>query len=142
MDVENNEWILYAQSINQKKLINRLDEILYVEGPFTCFVQHEESVKYFVLKTNTPNPYEFVFKTGELDVSRMKISTFGRKEVVEKMDEKLRLHHQEDGAILATCITEKASQQSLLAWIRILCKFNPKLESLQIVFKLSSDDKK
>lgn len=137
--IEPNEWILTAQSPHQKELIKRLDEIVYVEGPFTCFVQHEKSVKYFVLKTNVPNIYEFIDEKGKLDVSRMKISTFGRKEVVDRLESKLKLHHQEDGHILATCITERASESSLLAWIRILCKLNENLENLQVVFKINYD---
>lgn len=110
-----------------------------MEGPFTCFVQHERSVKYFVLKTNVPNMFEFKDETQKLDVSRLKISTFGRKEVVDLLESKLKLHHQEDGHILATCITERSSEASLLAWIRILCKLNENLDKLQVVFKIDYD---
>lgn len=137
--IEPNEWILTAQSPHQKELIKRLDEIVYVEGPFTCFVQHEKSVKYFVLKTNVPNLYEFKDELQQFDVSRLKISTFGRKEVVDLVDSKMKLHHQEDGHILATCITERSSETSVLAWIRILCKLNENLNNLQVVFKVDYD---
>ena len=110
-----------------------------MEGPFTCFVQHEKNVKYFVLKTNVPNVYEHKLELSKLDVSRLKISTFGRNRVTDLVESKLKLHHQEDGHILATCITERSSESSLLAWIRILCKLNRHLENLQVVFKVDYD---
>lgn len=76
---------------------------------------------------------------GKLDVSRLKISTFGRKEVGDMLEAKLKLHHQEDGHILATCITERSSEASVLAWVRILSKLNENLENLQVVFKVDYD---
>lgn len=134
-----NEWILSAQSRSQKELIRRLNEIVYVEGPFYCFVQYEQYVKYFVLKTNTPNLYEFDWERRKADVSRMKISIFGRKNASNILEDRISLHQQEEGAILATCITEKSSESSILAWIRILCKLNENLENLQIVFNINKD---
>ena len=128
-----------AQSSNQKELIKRLDEILYVEGPFFCYVQWERKVKYFVLKTSKPNIFEIEGIAGRLDVSRMKIKTFGRKDVLDIIEKKMKLHHQEDGHILATCITENSSESSILAWIRILCKLNANLDNLQIVFNFNED---
>lgn len=69
----------------------------------------------------------------------MKIKTFGRKDVIDIVEEKIKLHHQEDGHILATCITERASESSVLAWVRILCKLNKNLDNLQFVFNVNYD---
>lgn len=50
------------------------------------------------------------------------------------------IHQQEDGTILAMCITETCTKDSLIAWIRCLQEANPCLEKMSIVFRLVTPD--
>ena len=47
-------------------------------------------------------------------------------------------HQQDEGTILAMCITGTGSKESLKQWIRKLQETNSILEQTSIVFKLSS----
>ena len=48
------------------------------------------------------------------------------------------VHEQEDGTILAMCITGTSSKDSLASWIRFLEHSNPKLSQIPVVFRLRS----
>lgn len=49
------------------------------------------------------------------------------------------MHEQEDGNILAMCITGTSSRDSLVSWIRYLQTSNPNLEQIPVIFKLRTD---
>ncbi len=50
------------------------------------------------------------------------------------------LHEQEDGTILAMCITGTGTKDSLVSWINFLQDANPALKEIPIVFTLKSPD--
>ncbi|XP_046557416.1 evolutionarily conserved signaling intermediate in Toll pathway, mitochondrial-like [Haliotis rubra] len=50
------------------------------------------------------------------------------------------MHQQEDGTIMAMCITGSASKDSLVTWVRYLQRRNPMLEHIPVVFKLRTPD--
>ena len=47
-------------------------------------------------------------------------------------------HEQEDGTILAMCITGTASKDSLVSWVNFLQETNPALAEIPVLFKLRS----
>jgi len=51
------------------------------------------------------------------------------------------VHEQEDGKILGVCATGTSSKDSLLSWIRLLEKNNPKLAKLPVLFRIRSSPK-
>jgi len=48
------------------------------------------------------------------------------------------VHEQEDGTVLAMCITGTSSKESLTSWIRFLERTNEKLAQIPVVFRLRS----
>jgi len=48
------------------------------------------------------------------------------------------IHEQEDGTILAMCITGTSSKESLTSWIKFLERSNEKLSQIPVVFRLRS----
>jgi len=48
------------------------------------------------------------------------------------------VHEQEDGTILAMCITGTSSKDSLALWIRFLEHSNERLSQIPVVFRLRS----
>ena len=48
------------------------------------------------------------------------------------------VHEQEDGTILAMCITGTLTKESLTSWIRFLERSNEKLSQIPVVFRLRS----
>ena len=48
------------------------------------------------------------------------------------------VHEQEDGTVLAMCITGTSTKESLAAWIRFLERSNEKLSQIPVVFRLRS----
>jgi len=49
-------------------------------------------------------------------------------------------HEQEDGTILATCITGTASKDSVTTWVKLLEDTNPRLSKLPVVFLLKTEE--
>lgn len=50
------------------------------------------------------------------------------------------VHEQEDGTVLAMCITGTSSKDSLASWIRFLEKKNPKLSEIPVLFLLRTPE--
>ena len=48
------------------------------------------------------------------------------------------VHEQEDGTVLAMCITGTSTKESLTSWIRFLERSNEKLSQIPVVFRLRS----
>ena len=48
------------------------------------------------------------------------------------------VHEQEDGTILAMCITGTSTKESLTSWIKFLEQSNEKLSQIPVVFRLQS----
>lgn len=63
---------------------------------------------------------------------------FGEKKPKEMVLRPQSVHEQEDGIIMGICCTGTSSKDSLLSWIRFLRKTNPKLDNIQVLFKLKT----
>ena len=49
-------------------------------------------------------------------------------------------HEQDDGTVLAICITGSASKDSLVSWVKFLERENPALSGIPVVFRLRSPE--
>ncbi len=133
-----------------------------VDGPFQVWVEHF-SVSYFVLFARDMSPKananedkveamlnEEHEKHSEsngwinalsnvnnvsllADVSDLPLASFGFPEKEEALDPMRKLHIQEDGTILAVAATGTSSQSSLMTWVRILERENPRLRSIPVI---------
>jgi hypothetical protein len=61
------------------------------------------------------------------------------EERLEWLKPKKPVHEQDDGVILAMCITGTSSRDSLVSWIRFLQKSNPNLEQIPVIFTLRTE---
>jgi len=48
------------------------------------------------------------------------------------------VHEQDDGTVLAMCITGTSTKESVTSWIRLLEQSNEKLSQIPVVFRLRS----
>lgn len=134
-------WIVSGQSPLQQELLqNQPDnEPLKIEGPFRIFLR-EQSINYFTLKADYRPPPE-VKKLDKDDIS----SLFNQPDSEEYIFPQTALvpqrsvHEQDDGTVLAICVTGTSSRDSLLSWVRLLSASNPRLgEGLPVVFLQAS----
>ena len=49
-------------------------------------------------------------------------------------------HEQDDGTILATCITGTGSKDSVATWVKLLEETNPRLSNIPVVFLLRTEE--
>ena len=49
-------------------------------------------------------------------------------------------HEQDDGTILATCITGTGSKDSVATWVKLLEETNPRLAHIPVVFLLRTEE--
>lgn len=132
-------WIVSAQSPTQRELINEIfvDQPLYVEGPHTVWVK-DQQITFFMLRADNrvkDNPEEV--EPDPLDVTNIPLHPHGQSKEGALMKQK-NIHTQEDGTILSLAATGTSSRDSLLSWIRLLQKSNPKLKQLQVIFTLKA----
>ncbi|KAF5284432.1 hypothetical protein FQR65_LT13538 [Abscondita terminalis] len=136
-------WVVSGQSQTQRRLIseNNVKKPIYVEGSFRIWLKNIP-VNYFILRAD-PKPILKVKYEDDDDVSNISIPLFDfmpppKKEVVRVPS----VHEQDDGVILAVCVTETSGRDSLLSWIRHLEKDeNPELSTIPVVFRLKSPEK-
>ena len=50
------------------------------------------------------------------------------------------VHEQEDGTILAMCVSGTSSKDSLASWIKFLERDNPQLATIPVVFRLRTPE--
>ncbi|XP_046662741.1 evolutionarily conserved signaling intermediate in Toll pathway, mitochondrial [Homalodisca vitripennis] len=129
-------WIVSGQSPLQKDLIERHDvtEPLFVEGSFRVWLRGT-SVNYFILRADpdlTPKPEQ-----DNDDISRLSLPLF-EPPTAQQIARATVVHEQEDSVILATCATGSSSRDSLLSWIRLLQRDNPRLGEIPVLFTLKS----
>ncbi|KAK9496834.1 hypothetical protein O3M35_012940 [Rhynocoris fuscipes] len=127
-------WIVSGQSPDQIKLLSELPSKtpLYVEGRYRIWLRNQ-SVTYFVLRADVRRNVEI---ENTDDISNLKIPFFS--EPTKLPQKKLTVHEQEDGIILAVCSTGTSGRDSLLSWIRLLEKTNPRLGEFPVVFTLKA----
>nr|CAG4650209.1 EOG090X07J4 [Sida crystallina] len=136
-------WIVSGQSPKQRELIEKMQshETVYVEGAFLLWLR-DTSINYFILRSEPVKPTEEEQKEYQLldydDTSQIKSWILGQEETKNDAMIPPSVHEQEDGNILAICITGTSSKDSLLSWIRLLQVKNPKLAHLPILFSTHS----
>jgi len=131
-------WVVSGQSPEQRELLERQPPgvPLKVEGPSLIWLR-DQSVNYFLLKGEyqPPPPPEEELDVDDLsNLSKLLDKTLmGPNTALTVVPS---VHEQEDGVILAVCVTGTSSRDSLLSWIRLLGKNNPKLEAgLPVIFQ-------
>ena len=67
-------------------------------------------------------------------------SVFTAQEEPTQIVLKPSIHEQEDGTILAMCITGTGSKDSLISWINFLQDSNPKLKQIPVLFSLRTPE--
>ncbi|XP_071443789.1 evolutionarily conserved signaling intermediate in Toll pathway, mitochondrial [Hetaerina americana] len=140
-DVEHSNedtWLVSAHSPVQAELIESHSEKypIFVEGAFRVWLR-DKAVNYFILRSDpVPNTIDDELPDYD-DVSGLKTP------LDEPMSESSlqllqSMHEQEEGTILGMCATGTSSRSSLLSWIRVLQRSNPRLGSIPILFSLRS----
>ncbi|XP_076058851.1 evolutionarily conserved signaling intermediate in Toll pathway, mitochondrial [Oratosquilla oratoria] len=140
-DSVDDTWIVSGQSYAQREIIEQLpvEESVKVEGPFRIYLR-DQCLGYFILRAEPPSTPPPSSSEDLDDVSKIRV-IFNTEPVEEQKKEVTRLqsvHQQDDGYILAICATGSSSRDSLLSWIRLLEKENPKLGDIPVLFTQSS----
>lgn len=130
-------WIVSAQSPSQKELIEELtsDRSLYVEGSYQVWLK-DIMISYFVLKTDH-HQIEDPADEDPFDVSDIRINVHGKSKDNMAATQK-DLHKTSDGVILSMAATGTSSRDSVLSWVRLLETTNPKMKTLQTIFKMKA----
>ncbi|XP_046392248.1 evolutionarily conserved signaling intermediate in Toll pathway, mitochondrial [Ischnura elegans] len=130
-------WLVSAHSPVQAELIENHSEKspMFVEGAFRVWLR-DKSVNYFILRSDpVSKPQEEIPDYD--DVSGLK-TPFDEPITESSIQLMPSVHEQEEGTILGMCASGTSSRSSLLSWIRILQKNNPRLVTIPILFSLRS----
>ncbi|XP_033755411.1 evolutionarily conserved signaling intermediate in Toll pathway, mitochondrial-like [Pecten maximus] len=134
-------FIVSAQSPDQVELINAhpIDTPLVVKGSYRVWLRHK-NLSYFVLQSDTGRPHA---PAGDIDDDSEVDWTglnpyFTENETDQAILVPPSIHSQDDGTVMATCITGSSSRDSVVTWIRYLQKTNPKLENIPILFSIKT----
>lgn len=138
-DAIDRTWVVYSQSPTQKDMINNLkeDSLLYIEDAGLTYVK-DKYLSYFVLKIYVD---EETMKKRRQDpepdynYNTMKMKFYG-KPIREKLKELEEVHFDGSGYVLALGITGTSSHDSVLSWLKILQRRNPRLSKMRVLFKL------
>ncbi|KAF2884404.1 hypothetical protein ILUMI_21783 [Ignelater luminosus] len=141
-DAVEDTWIVSGQSITQQKLLSEhnVKQPVYVEGSFQIWIKNK-LVNYFILRADPkPIPKE---DYDPDDVSHINVPLFGFTPPSKKsLMTRPSVHEQEDGVVLAVCVTGTSGRDSLLSWIRHLeADGNPALAEIPVVFTLRAPEK-
>ncbi|XP_041364709.1 evolutionarily conserved signaling intermediate in Toll pathway, mitochondrial-like isoform X2 [Gigantopelta aegis] len=131
-------FIASAQSPTQKSLLKQhpVKTPLFVEGGYNVWLR-DKYLTYFVLRAD-PMPSKHVpVKDDDEDLFNW---TLFESEESTDIVPRPSVHEQDDGTVLAMCITGTASKDSLVTWVRYLQTENPTLEHTPIVFSLRSPE--
>jgi len=131
-------WIVTGQSPEQRELLDKQPAgvPLKVEGPALIWLR-DAKVSYFTLKADyvaPPQPEDI--DVDDLSNLSKLIDEAGGLRPNTAVTVVPSVHEQPDGVILAVCVTGTSTRDSLLSWIRLLAKDNPKLDAgLPVVFQ-------
>ncbi|CAN8003248.1 unnamed protein product [Ixodes hexagonus] len=133
-------WVVSGQSPAQRQLVEEhpTDKPLRIEGPFSTYLRNS-AISYFILRAE-PVPIR-VLEIDADDVSNIPLTMFGEEPPAKELVKPSTVHEQEDGIILALCATGTSSRDSLLSWLRMLQKDNPKLKQIPVIFTLRAPSK-
>lgn len=111
------------------------DRSLYVEGSYQVWLK-DIMLSYFVLKADH-RQIEDPEDEDPYDVSDIKMNVFGKSKDSMTATQK-DLHKTSDGVILGIAATGTSSRDSVLSWVRLLETTNPKMKTLQTIFKMKA----
>ncbi|KAH9504110.1 hypothetical protein Btru_067736, partial [Bulinus truncatus] len=136
-------FVVSAQSPIQQELLSKhnCNQQLFVEGPFPIYLRYIQK-QYFLLRAE-PDTQAIIKKKKqeteeERDTNMFEWINFFEEEY-SSIKSFISVHEQEDGTILAICITGTSSKSSVQSWIRWLENSNPNLSKTPVLFKISSD---
>ncbi|XP_069123626.1 evolutionarily conserved signaling intermediate in Toll pathway, mitochondrial-like [Argopecten irradians] len=139
-------FIASAQSPDQSDLIKAhpTDTPLVVKGSYRVWLRHKD-LFYFVLQSNQGTPQESPgdvkegseFEDPDVDWTRLNPYMTDNEED-KSILVPASIHAQDDGTVMATCITGTNSRDSVLTWIRYLQKTNPQLEHIPVLFEIKT----
>ncbi|XP_037074287.1 evolutionarily conserved signaling intermediate in Toll pathway, mitochondrial-like, partial [Pollicipes pollicipes] len=141
-DAVDRTWVVSGQSQQQRALLEEhpTDQPLYVEGGFRVWLQ-DQSISYFVLRAEPQEQQKHEGLDSD-DITYLENWTWRRSSRTDResaWDERPpSVHKQEDGTIMAVCVTGTSSRDSLLSWIRLLQRRSPRLAELPVLFTLRS----
>lgn len=136
-------YIVSSQSPHQTRLIQQhpVEKPVFVEGGYNVWLR-SASLSYFVLRSDCTDNYAQFQTTKEL--AAKKIDTFQWSMFEEEKPQSLvippSVHEQEDGTVLAMCITGTSSKDSLASWVKFLERKNPKLAEVPVIFLLRTPE--
>ncbi|KAL4240183.1 hypothetical protein ACF0H5_000977 [Mactra antiquata] len=133
-------FIASAQSPMQCEMIKNhpVGAPMYVEGGFRVWLR-DKCQTYFILRADSDSKL-FELPTEDKHENLDDFETMFDAEKPKDLTPKPNIHQQEDGTILGMCITENATKDSLISWIRCLQDANPNLSNIPIVFTLRSPE--
>ncbi|ELU08340.1 hypothetical protein CAPTEDRAFT_163254 [Capitella teleta] len=133
-------FIVSAQSQTQRDLITSLPkgQSVTVEGGFITYLRYKSFI-YFVLKAEkTKKAKDFENITGKRKDNASTFWNYFEDEQPSELAIRPSVHEQEDGTVLAMCITGTSSKDSLASWLKYLEVENPNLSNTPVVFLLKS----
>ncbi|XP_067673383.1 evolutionarily conserved signaling intermediate in Toll pathway, mitochondrial-like [Haliotis asinina] len=132
-------FVVSAQSPTQQLHINEHphDIPLFVEGGYKVWLRGQ-SLTYFILRAD-PALGRVVKEEKKEEEDLFNWQGYDSEERGDLLPE-WSMHQQEDGTVMAMCITGSASKDSLVTWVRYLQRTNPMLEHIPVVFKLRTPD--
>uniref|UniRef100_A0A2P2I4Q4 Evolutionarily conserved signaling intermediate in Toll pathway, mitochondrial n=1 Tax=Hirondellea gigas TaxID=1518452 RepID=A0A2P2I4Q4_9CRUS len=137
VDCIDDTWIVSGQSVHQRELLEKQPETeaLKVRGPFRIYLR-EEAINYFTLTADyKPPPAVEPLDKDDVSIVALLLREDSSLRSETAITVTPSVHEQEDGTILAICVTGTSSRDSLLSWVRLLCHTNPKLgQGLPVVF--------
>lgn len=138
-DVVDKTWIVYSQSPAQKGIIEKLEEnaLLYLEDGGLVWVK-DKYLSFYVLKIyDDEETIKAKRKEPEPDhnYNTMKMKFYG-KPLREKLKDPEEVHYDGTGYVLALGLTGTSSDDSVLSFLKILQRRNPRLSKMRVLFNL------
>jgi len=132
-------WVVYSQSPTQQAIIEKLDDktILHIEEGGLTWVGRDALsyylLKYYVEPAVVEEKAKIPKENFNMNILQMK---FYGKPIREKLAEAEEKHYADNAYILSICMTGTSSQDSLSSWLKFLQQRNPKLNKLNVIFKM------
>lgn len=130
-------YVVSAQSPEQQRLLSEHTEEkpVFVDGVFSVWLR-KKCVHYCILSADARVPIDTQENEETEGDDMFDFHTFLKDEKPKEVIVAPTVHEQEDGIVLAMCVTGTCSRDSLMSWIKILQRTNPKLANIPVVFRI------
>ncbi|VDK86832.1 unnamed protein product [Litomosoides sigmodontis] len=131
---ESDRWLLSAQSLLQRKLLQCLENnsTLYVDGPNKVYLM-DNCVKYVGLFSDPKS--EYYEKYGEDDMDEDFENWKSEWDEGYEKRQKCNIHEQMHETVLALSVFGKVCQDTAVSWITHLQEKNPSLRNARVLFR-------